>query len=701
MYQRFYLQFLLCAIAALTIGATHQRCLADNGKLAQAINLDGIVVDGRLDDWPDSMQRYAIDHSYFGGKLGETDFHAEFRVGYNEVKQSLYFAIEIRDQSHQVDESGESVWNQQDSVHIYVDPTHSTRGSGPLLFSIIGDQKELMGKGRRWDPRVAAVTWDGSSTAVSRVDEVTIYEVQLELGDDIRGGRSIGLDFLISDHDEDESNQMVIWARTKGKSLAASRCGDLILLPTNTPLGKLQGTIGWSQSSATAIRKSQKVVDTEERLWCPRQVRIMSKTNPELWCVIETNERGEYNVELPADEYKVDCTFKTFNDNNGGVWKLDPGVSVDTKVVANQTTKAGPLQLVRMDRPDLIDAEGLLLNYDESTPNKVDTLVKAYMAYYQIPGVSLALIHENRIAYHQTYGLKNFYLDQPVTDDTLFEACSMTKPVFAFAVNRLAEQGKIDLDQPLYQYLPLEGIESDSRCKSITARHVLSHQTGLPNWRRNNPDGKLDIKFFPGTKYGYSGEGFEYLKRVVSKITGKTPEEFLLDEVQKPMGMTKNAYFSDSESLRASVANGHYTTRTTAVDIPKECGVAHSMHTEAQTFANFVVALNQKQGLSEDGYKRMFTPQVFADRLEPKYGPGLDRYFGLGFQLLDTPYGWSFGHGGSNGDFNCRFEAYPDQEIGFVIFTNSDTGICLCDELRNLLVLGNGGNAKDSNDNHD
>jgi CubicO group peptidase (beta-lactamase class C family) len=110
---------------------------------------------------------------------------------------------------------------------------------------------------------------------------------------------------------------------------------------------------------------------------------------------------------------------------------------------------------------------------------------------------------------------------EKVNDLTLYEAASITKPVFAFAVQRLAERGVIDLDKPLYLYLPYEDIAYDDRYKLMTARHVLTHRTGFPNWRSMNEDGKLNLKFTPGTGYGYSGEGFEYLKMVIEKITGK------------------------------------------------------------------------------------------------------------------------------------------------------------------------------------
>ena len=101
----------------------------------------------------------------------------------------------------------------------------------------------------------------------------------------------------------------------------------------------------------------------------------------------------------------------------------------------------------------------------------------------------------------------------------------------------------------MYTYLPFEEIEHDERYKLITARHVLSHQTGFPNWASMNPDGKIDIKFIPGTAYGYSGEGYEYLKRVVTKVTGKDIETILKEEVLDPLSL-KNTYFSVNDYLK-------------------------------------------------------------------------------------------------------------------------------------------------------
>ncbi|MCS3798850.1 serine hydrolase domain-containing protein [Niastella sp. OAS944] len=147
--------------------------------------------------------------------------------------------------------------------------------------------------------------------------------------------------------------------------------------------------------------------------------------------------------------------------------------------------------------------------------------IETYQRYYHIPGVSFALIKEGKLVYHKTYGVRNRITSEKVEDQTLFAAASITKPVYAFAVERLADRGVIDLDKPLYEYLPYKDIEQDERYKLITERHVLTHRTGFPNWCWMNPDNKLNIKFKPGTSFGYSGECFEYIKLVVEKINGK------------------------------------------------------------------------------------------------------------------------------------------------------------------------------------
>lgn len=113
--------------------------------------------------------------------------------------------------------------------------------------------------------------------------------------------------------------------------------------------------------------------------------------------------------------------------------------------------------------------------------------------------------------------MKNSASKELVDNDTVFEAASTSKPVFAYAVMKLVEKGVIDLDTPLTHYTSERFLKGDPRLDLVTARHVLSHTSGFPNWR--SAEG-LRLDFTPGEKWSYSGEGYSYLQSVVTHLTG-------------------------------------------------------------------------------------------------------------------------------------------------------------------------------------
>ena len=174
--------------------------------------------------------------------------------------------------------------------------------------------------------------------------------------------------------------------------------------------------------------------------------------------------------------------------------------------------------------------------------------MQAYLAYYKIPGISLAVIKDSKVVFSRGFGLRNAQTREAVTEETVFEAASMTKPVFAYTVLRLVDRGVLTLDTPLFTYLPYEDIAYDERYKLITARMVLTHRTGFPNWRT----GRLELKFVPGTEVSYSGEGFVYLGKVVEKLTGKKLVDLCREEVFKPLGIEHASliYNDDVGALR-------------------------------------------------------------------------------------------------------------------------------------------------------
>jgi CubicO group peptidase (beta-lactamase class C family) len=149
-------------------------------------------------------------------------------------------------------------------------------------------------------------------------------------------------------------------------------------------------------------------------------------------------------------------------------------------------------------------------------------------------------------------GVKRAGSDERVTAETIFPAASLTKPVFALAVRQLVKAGKLAWDKPLQDYLDL-GLTGDAA--HITAAHVLSHTTGLPNWRFN-PDEKLAAAFTPGSKWQYSGEGFVLLQRAVETIADAPIAAFMKNAVLEPLGMTSST-FAWTPAIEARAVAGH------------------------------------------------------------------------------------------------------------------------------------------------
>ncbi len=158
----------------------------------------------------------------------------------------------------------------------------------------------------------------------------------------------------------------------------------------------------------------------------------------------------------------------------------------------------------------------------------------------RVPGATFPLIKGGELAAERGLGAA---AGVAVTPDTVFEAASLSKPVAAYLVLKMAERGEIDLDRPLAELLPHPDLD-DPRRDQLTARQVLSHTTGLPNWRPGrwtDDPGPLSIGFGPGSRFSYSGEGFEYLQAVVEQLSGVSLEELAAREIFSPLGMSHSS----------------------------------------------------------------------------------------------------------------------------------------------------------------
>jgi CubicO group peptidase (beta-lactamase class C family) len=176
------------------------------------------------------------------------------------------------------------------------------------------------------------------------------------------------------------------------------------------------------------------------------------------------------------------------------------------------------------------------------------------MELADVPGVGICVVQDGRVAAQHHLGVASTESREPVSARTLWVAASLSKPVCAFAALRLADEGRLDLDRPLKQYVP-DHAPADPRADRITARHVLSHSSGLPNWRRRD-DEPLVPAFEPGARFRYSGEGFFYLQRAVERVAGRGFERHMQERVFAPLGMTSSTY-SWREDVPARLVVGH------------------------------------------------------------------------------------------------------------------------------------------------
>jgi CubicO group peptidase (beta-lactamase class C family) len=330
-------------------------------------------------------------------------------------------------------------------------------------------------------------------------------------------------------------------------------------------------------------------------------------------------------------------------------------------------------------------------------PASLDALerrIPELMRAGDVPGLQIAVVRDGRAVWRHAFGVRDAVSNAPVGDDTVFEAASLSKPVFAYAVLRLVDAGLIELDAPVARYLPGDYSE-DPRAAKITVRHVLTHTTGFPNWRSNPRE--LPMFFDPGERFSYSGEGFEYLQRAVERATGQTLDAVMKRLVFDPLEMKDSRYAWD-ERFDGRKATGHDEIGAPRRLVRPAIGnAAATLETTASDYARFMAALLDGVGLSPAMRDEMRKPQVHVDEgcsncVSKKPTGKLSREiaWGLGIGLEETDgrsFLWHWGDNGGSG-FHCFVLAEPAARAGVVIFTNSLGGHGIIPEIATAAVGG-------------
>ena len=310
-----------------------------------------------------------------------------------------------------------------------------------------------------------------------------------------------------------------------------------------------------------------------------------------------------------------------------------------------------------------------------------DSEIEKWLKQNNVPTLGIGIINNGKLQQIKVFGELQKGVTAPY--NTIWNVASLTKPVTAMIALKLASAGKFSLDEPLYKYWTDPDIAKDPNTKLLTARIILSHQTGFPNWRYMNESGKLDFKFKPGTKYQYSGEGFEYLRKALEKKFNKTLEQLAEELIFKPLKMTETKFTWNNITDVSRFAIG-YDNKGNAYEPTKNktANAADDLLTTVQDYGTFLCSVMNSDGLSKKVFDDMTSHQIETKK---------NKYFGLGFEIYDLGNdNYALSHGGADKGVQTIVLLLPKTKQGLIIFTNVDDGYKVYEKIVNHYLGENG-----------
>lgn len=306
-----------------------------------------------------------------------------------------------------------------------------------------------------------------------------------------------------------------------------------------------------------------------------------------------------------------------------------------------------------------------------------------------VAGLAVAILNDGRIVYTGQFGWKDKDAGTRLNDTTVFAGASLSKPVFAYLVSVLGENGMIDIDKPLHQYLPkalpeypgYEDLADDRRFETITARMALTHTTGLPNLTSQTPDGRLRIAFDPGTRFSYSAEGIQLLQMIIEQITRKDLETLAREHVFVPLRMRHTSFVRRGPFAENRASPHNEFEWASEPGNPSVADAAGSLTTTAGDYARFIGGVLRARGRRGETVNAMLAPAVpvttermFGSRSqrETTANQAIQLAWTIGWGTFRTPLGSAVFHTGNASGAQNYVVVYREQAIGIVLLSNSD-----------------------------
>jgi CubicO group peptidase (beta-lactamase class C family) len=370
------------------------------------------------------------------------------------------------------------------------------------------------------------------------------------------------------------------------------------------------------------------------------------------------------------------------------------------------TASKEPLQEARADDID-VQIERIVSSLTDSIqikgvePRRYELATR--LVHYGVPGVSIVVFTDGEMLWARGFGLADVETKQPVTENTLFQAASISKPVAGLAALRLVEEGVIDLDRDANDYLESWKVPpgKQSAENPVTVRGLLTHTAGMtvhgfPGYAASAevptvtqilngepPANTEPIRnnLVPGTEMRYSGGGYTVMQLLMADVTDKDFPSLLEEKVLGPLGLKNSTYrqpLPESRRPQAASAHGSKGQRIEGLSHTYPELAAAGLWTTPSDLAAVAIEVQQSlRGESSRVLSQAMTKQMLK--------PGLENH-GLGFGTSERGGHSYFGHGGSNEGFRCRLVASRDGGFGTAIMTNGERGGDLFEELTRAIA---------------
>lgn len=324
------------------------------------------------------------------------------------------------------------------------------------------------------------------------------------------------------------------------------------------------------------------------------------------------------------------------------------------------------------------------LSYDHNKPKRygdkfddhypfplftTDSTIESLIKEFNIPSVSIGYINDGKLQQIRAFGEQK--PNMPIEYNSIYKVASLAKPITALVVLKLIEAGKWKLNEPLANYYIAPEVKGNSYLNKLTTKYVLSQQSGFPNWRYLRADKKLVFEFEPGTKFQYSGEGFEYLRKAIENKFKKSLEQIANEILFTPLKMRDTHYYWSK-----FVDESRYAIESDTAGKPIKfkkydtANAAANLLTTVEDYGKFLIDILDSAGLSPELYKQFISPQSTKK-------PGVN--WGLGMQVFpDLPNGeFALQHTGGDDGTKCMVLLLPKSKRGLIIFINSENGLII------------------------